>query len=78
LEGLDAAGFFSSFDWEEGCCTATWSVISFVMCYSFLALFAGFGAFSWVFLCFGFFGALKYNELEGGINCHLYQGAQSR
>jgi len=38
----------------------------------------GFGAFSWVFLGFGFFDALKYNELEHGINGHLYQDAQTR
>ena len=31
LEVLEVAGFFSSFDCEEDCCTATWSVISFVM-----------------------------------------------
>ena len=41
LEVLDVAGFFSSFGWEEGCCTATGSVISFVMCYFFSILFCG-------------------------------------
>ena len=41
LKALDVAGFFSSFDWEGGCCTATWSVISLVMCYLFPVLFCG-------------------------------------
>ena len=59
------AGFFSSFGCEGGCCTATWSVISFVRCYSFSVIFfADFEKFSYNFLGFGF--SIRWNTVGCG------------